>query len=168
MDVRTAACVCGKVKFEALGPPVVNVVCHCDGCQAAAHQIEALPQASPILDQYGGTPFAVYRDDRFACVAGAEFLQGHKLGDQAPTTRYVASCCNSAMYLKFGPGWWRSVYRGRFVDALPPLKWRHQTQHLPADAEPPTDLPTYRNFPFRLLARLSVARIAMMFGRRNG
>ncbi len=122
MQVRMAACVCGKVKFEAFGSPIVNVVCHCDDCQAAAHVIEALPHASPLLDEYGGTPFAVYRDDRFACVQGADLLQDHKLNEQAPTTRYVASCCNSGMYLKYAPGWWKSVYRGRFADALPPSK----------------------------------------------
>jgi hypothetical protein len=165
MQMRMAACVCGKVRFEALGSPVVNVVCHCDDCQTGAHAIEALPHASPLLDEYGGTPFAVYRDDRFACVQGEEFLQGHKLSDQAPTTRYVASCCNSGMYLKYAPGWWKSVYRGRFADALPPLKLRQQIQHLPAGVERPTDLPTYKGYPPRFLARLMMARVAMMFGR---
>lgn len=126
MQARMAACVCGKVQFEALGSPIVNVVCHCDDCQTGAHAIEALAHASPLLDEYGGTPLAVYRDDRFSCVRGAELLQGHKLNAQAPTTRYVASCCNSAMYLKYAPGWWKSVYRGRFAGALPPLRSRHQ------------------------------------------
>src|SRR5271155_466826 len=125
MQMRMAACACGKVQFKALGSPIVNSVCHCDDCQAGAHAIEVLPGASPLLDEYGGTPFAVYRDDRFSCVQGAELLQGHKLNEQAPTTRYVASCCNSGMYLKYAPGWWKSVYRGRFADALPPLKMRN-------------------------------------------
>ena len=168
MDVRTAACVCGKVQFKALGSPAVNSVCHCDDCQAGAREIEALPHASPILDEFGGTPFTVYRDDRFSCVQGAELLQGFKLGEQAPTTRYVASCCNSAMYLKYGPGWWKSVYRGRFVDALPPLVMRYQIEHLPAGVERPTDLPMYKGFPFRLLAKLIRARIAMTFARSKG
>lgn len=165
MDVRMAACVCGKVRFEALGRPTVNSVCHCDDCQAGAHEIEALAGASPILDEYGGTPFTVFRDDRFSCIQGAELLQGFKRGEQAPTTRYVASCCNSAMYLKYEPGWWKSVYRGRFADALPPLEMRYQIEHLPAGVESPTDLPTYKGFPRRLLAKLIWARIAMTFGR---
>jgi hypothetical protein len=164
MQMRRAACVCGKVQFEALGSPIANVVCHCDDCQSGSHAIEALPHASRILDQYGGTASAVYRDDRFACVQGEEFLQGHKLSEQAPTTRYVASCCNSGMYLKYAPGWWKSVYRGRFADALPPLELRQQIQHLPAGVERPTDLPTYKGYPSRFLARLMMARIAMMLG----
>ena len=167
MQVRTAACVCGKVKFEARGAPIANVVCHCDGCQAGAHAIEALPGASSILDEFGGTPFAVYRDDRFDCVQGSELLQGHKLKDDAPTTRYVASCCNSGMYLKFGPGWWASVYRGRFADALPPLLLRQQLKHLPAGVERPTDVPGYDGYPQRFLMRLMLARAAMMFARRK-
>jgi hypothetical protein len=165
MDVRMAACVCGKVQFRALGSPTVNSVCHCDDCQAGALEIEALLHASPMLDEYGGTPFTVYRDDRFSCVQGAELLQGHKLNEQAPTTRYVASCCNSAMYLKYAPGWWKSVYRGRFADALPPPEMRYQIEHLPAGVERPTDLPTYKGFPQRLLRKLIMARIAMAFGR---
>ena len=165
MDVRTAACTCGKVQFKALGSPAVSSVCHCDDCQAGARAIEALPHASPVLDEYGGTPFVVFRDDRFSCVQGEELLQGYKLGDQAPTTRYVASCCNSAMYLKYAPGWWKSVYRGRFADALPPPVMRYQIEHLPAGVEPPGDLPTYKGFPRRLLTKLVWARIGMAFGR---
>ena len=168
MQVRMAACACGKVRCEAIDSPIVNVVCHCDDCQAAAHAIEALPHASPILDEYGGTPLAVYRDDRFSCVEGAELLKSYKLNDKAPTTRYVASCCNSAMYLKFGPGWWKSVYRNRFPDALPPLEMRNQIKHLPAGVKRPTDLPTFQGYPPRLFAKLMLARVAMMFGRRNG
>ena len=167
MQVRTAACVCGKVQFKALGAPIVNAVCHCDDCQSAARAIEALPGASPILDEYGGTPFAVYRDDSFSCVQGEELLQGHKLKDEAPTTRTVASCCNSAMYLKFGPGWWKSAYRGRFADPLPPLQMRNQIKHLPAGVERPTDLPTYPGYPPRFIGRLMLARVAMMFARRR-
>ena len=164
MQVRTAVCVCGKVKFKALGSPVVNSVCHCDDCQAGAHAIEALPHAIPLRDEYGGTPFTVYRDARFSCIEGAELLQGHKLSEQAPTTRYVASCCNTGMYLKYEPGWWKSVYRGRFVDALPPLEMRYQIEHLPAGVERPTDLPTYKGFPGRLLRKLIMARVASAFG----
>lgn len=165
MDVRTAACTCGKVRLRAVGAPIVNSVCHCDDCQAGAHQIEALPNAAPLLDGYGGTPFAVYRNDRVSCVEGAELLQGFKLKDDAPTTRYVATCCNSGMYLKFGPGWWTSVYRGRFIDALPPLVMRFQTKFSPAGVDLPTDLPSYKGYPFGFIARLMRARIAMMFAR---
>jgi hypothetical protein len=152
------------VRCVALGSPIVNAVCHCDDCQNGAHVIEALPGASPILDKFGGTPFAVYRDDRFSCVEGAELLQAHKLKEDAPTTRHVASCCNSAMYLKFGPGWWTSVYRSRFVDALPPLAMRIQIKHLPADAQRPTDLPAYQAYPPQFMMKLMLARVAMMFG----
>lgn len=167
MQQRMASCACGKVQFKAFGRPAVSSVCHCDDCQAGARQIEALPHASRILDEYGGTPFVVFHDDRFSCVEGQELLQGFKLGDAAPTTRYVASCCNSAMYLKYAPGWWKSVYRGRFREAMPPPEMRYQIQHLPPGVKTPADLPTYKGFPFRLIAKLMLARVAVKFGRRK-
>jgi hypothetical protein len=47
---------------------------------------------------------------------------------------------------------------------LPPLKLRQQIQYLPAGVDRPTDLPTYKGYPLRFLARLMMARVAMMLG----
>ncbi|MGI9479485.1 MAG: hypothetical protein ACR2PI_22475, partial [Hyphomicrobiaceae bacterium] len=77
----------------------------------------------------------------------------------------VASCCNTAMYLKFRPGHWVSVYRGRFADDLPPIELRSQTQFRSTDAPFPDDAPRHRRFPLKLFGRLLVARWQMLVGR---
>ena len=35
-----AMCQCGKVKFEAIGPPILTVSCYCTSCQEAGRQFE--------------------------------------------------------------------------------------------------------------------------------
>ena len=61
-------------------------------------------------------------------------MQGHKIRMESATTRVVAACCNSAMFLNFEKGHWFSV---------------------------PSDVPSYSSFPFRFVAKLVAARIAM-------
>jgi hypothetical protein len=163
--VRTSRCSCGRVRCEGSGAPIVSAVCYCSDCQTGGHQIEALPDAPHVLDPDGGTPYLTYRDDRFACVEGAELLVGHKLKDDAPTQRFVASCCNSGMYLKFGPGHWTSAYRARFDDPLPPIEMRNKIAQRQSDLPLPQDAPSYRGYPGKLLWRLLTSRLAMMLGR---
>lgn len=117
------------------------------------------------MDADGGTPYLTYRDDRFSCVSGSELLVGHKLKESAPTTRFVASCCNSGMYLKYAPGHWVSAYQTRFNDDLPPIEMRTQTQCRKSATPIPQDAPAYRRFPMKLFGRLIAARLAMLFGR---
>jgi hypothetical protein len=105
MIERSASCVCGRVRLRLVGAPILSAACCCTDCQAGGRLIEAKPNAAAIRDEFGGTPYLIYRDDRFACVAGEDALEGIRLSPDAPTTRYVATCCNSGMYLKHGPGW---------------------------------------------------------------
>lgn len=163
--VRTAQCRCGRVTCEAAGAPILTAVCYCSDCQAGGRQIEALPGAPPVLDPDGGSDYLTYRDDRFACVKGADLLVGYRLRDDAPTRRFIASCCNSAMYLKFGPGHWVSAYRARFDAPLPPIEMRTNIARRQSDLPLPQDAPAYRKFPLRLFRRLLTARLAMLFGR---
>jgi hypothetical protein len=162
---RTARCRCGRVRCESAGRPIVGTVCYCDDCQAGGRQIEALPGAGPVLDPDGGTPLLCWRDDRFACVEGAELLVGYKLNETAPTQRFVASCCNSAMFLKFAPGHWTSSYRARFDDTPPPIEMRTKIERRHSDLPLPQDAPSYRGFPPRLIWRLLSARVAMALNR---
>lgn len=159
---RIATCACGSVQFKAAGEPILSAACYCDNCQAGAQMIEALPNATAVRDTFGGSPYLTYREDRWTCVKGENLLRSLKLTESAPTTRYVATCCNSGMYLKYGPGWWVSVYRVRFADP-PPLQMRTQTKFVAVTL--PQDVPIYRSFPVALFARLSAARVAMWFGR---
>ena len=165
---RRASCACGRVVLRLAGAPIVSASCCCSDCQAAGRLMEARPHAAPVRDGFGGTPYLVYRDDRIACVAGAEALEGFRLSDGAKTTRYVATCCNSGMYLKFAPGWWTSVYRGRVLGDPPPLTMINKVASLPPGEALPGDIPAYRGFPVRLFVRLLAARVAMTMARRVG
>ena len=106
-----------------------------------------------------------YRDDRFTCTAGETLLVDYRITERAPTRRVASSCCNSAIFLKFGPGHWVSAYRTRFEGEPPPLEMRTQTRFRRADAPLPDDVPSYRGFGPKLFARLISARIAMLLGR---
>jgi hypothetical protein len=164
MSARVASCQCGNVRFRAAGKPILGAVCYCDDCQAAAHRLEALPGAPPILTQGGGTPYILYRKDRFACLSGGEHLKDVRLRDGAPSRRIVATCCNTAMALDFEKGHWMSVYAPRFGADAPLLEMRIQTRFKPKDATLPSDLPVYASFPPKFMAKLLRARIAMLFG----
>ncbi|MES2097483.1 MAG: DUF6151 family protein [Pseudomonadota bacterium] len=163
--IRTSQCSCGRVRCEAAGAPILTAVCYCNDCQAGGHQIEALPGATAVLDPDGGSAYLTYRDDRFACVDGAALLVGYKLRDTAPTQRFVASCCNTAMFLKFAPGHWVSAYRAAFDPPLPAIEMRTNVAHRRSDLPLPQDAPSYQKFPLKLFARLLAARIAMLLGR---
>jgi hypothetical protein len=164
--VRQTSCLCGRVRCEAIGAPIVSVVCYCDDCQEGARRIEALPNAPRFRDDDGGTPLVVYRDDRFKCTSGEELLVSHKIKETSRTRRMTASCCNSALFLKFAPGFWVSAYRARFAgDDLPPIELRDQIEHRRADTPLPDDAPCYRGFPLRLFGKLIAARVAMLLGR---
>jgi hypothetical protein len=100
----TARCSCGSVELEAIGAPIMSAACYCDDCQEGARQIEALPNARPVRDPDGGTPYLLYPKDRVNCSRGAEFLQAYKIKEKSATNRVVATCCNSAMFLNFEKG----------------------------------------------------------------
>ena len=43
-----ATCQCGKVKLEALGPPILTGTCYCTSCQEAGRLFEQLAFAPPV------------------------------------------------------------------------------------------------------------------------
>jgi hypothetical protein len=163
-EERIASCDCGKVRFKATGKPIVSAVCYCADCQAGGRQLEEAGACNDVRDEWAGTAYLTYRDDRLSCLDGASLLDGFKISDRAPTTRFITTCCKSPMYLKHGPGWWTSVYRVRFGAAAPPLEMRNQTRHVRNREALPRDVPIYRSFPLSLFARLFAARLAMWLG----
>jgi len=77
----------------------------------------------------------------------------------------MASCCNSAMFLKYALGFWVSTYRARFNETdLPPLEMKIQIEHRRADSPLPNDAPCYRGIPMRLYMTGALARVAMLLG----
>jgi len=161
MEERIASCACGRVRLRLTGRPIIAAVCYCDDCQAGARQLEAAGAPPSFHDPWYGSPYVTMRDDRLAVAEGADRLAGHKLRDDAPTTRYLATCCQTPMYLKHRPGWWTSVYRSALGADAPALEMRSQVQHVADPVDLPTDLPTYRSFPLTLIVRLMAARLAI-------
>jgi len=161
-----ASCVCGRVAVEATDDPIVTAVCYCDDCQEGARRIEALSSAAAILEPGGGTPYLLFRKDRFSCTQGDTLLKGYKLKETSATNRVVATCCNSAMFVNFDKGpHWVSAYRARFQGDLPPVEMRIWTKFRRSDAELPGDAPNYSRFSLRLIMRLLASRVAMLFRR---
>lgn len=161
-----ARCSCGSVELEASGAPIVCTVCYCDDCQKGGRQIEALPNARPVLDPDGGTAHLLYRKDRVRCSKGALLMKGYKIKDGSASSRVVATCCNSAMMLKFDDSrHWVSMFRARFQGDIPPLQMRVQTKFKPGNSDLPNDVPSYPTYPLKFVAKLVAAKIAMVFHR---
>ena len=160
----SAACHCGKVKFEAAGPPILTGACYCTSCQEAGRRFEQLASAPPVLDPDGGTGVILYRKDRVRCVSGEEHLEERRLKPGSPTRRVLATCCNSPMFLDFTKGHWLSMYRNRFP-AAPPLEMQVMTRERRQGVELADDVPNYRGLSGRFMLKLIAAWIAMGFRR---
>ena len=165
-DSMIAACVCGSVEIQIVGTPITSVVCYCDDCQEGARQIEVLPGAPAILDSAGGSAYLVYRKDRVSCFKGAALLQPLKIRATSVTNRVIAACCNSAMLLNFDDSkHWIDIYRERVRGTAPPTQ-----MHLCARFKRPVqgasrDIPSYAGYPFKFVAQLAKARLAMSLAR---
>jgi len=163
-SVLIASCACGAVEFEGRGAPIVSLVCYCDDCREAARQLEALPNAPALRDGDGGTAYVVFRKDRADCTKGAAQLRKHKIKENSPTNRMVATCCNSTMLLGFDDSkHWVDLYRARVQGNAPPIEMRVCTKFATGDV--PKDVPGFAGYPFKFIAKLMAARIAMLFGR---
>jgi hypothetical protein len=164
--MRIARCSCGSVEIEALGTPITSAVCYCDSCQEGSRQIEALANADPILGPDGGTAYILYRKDRINYSKGAELLKGYKIEEKSTTSRVVATCCNSAMVMRFDDAkHWVPVYRARFHGDLPPLQWRICTKFKHESAEIPTDIPSSAMYPAGFVWKLLTSKLSMLLGR---
>ena len=160
-----ARCACGSVQLDVIGAPILSAACYCDDCQEGARQIEALPNARPVLDPDGGSAYLLYRKDRMNCSKGTEYLRDYRIKNESPTRRVVATCCNSAMLLDFQKGHWFSVYRARFEGNVPPLQMRIQTKFKPENRNISNDVPSYPTYPLKFIAKLMAARVAMLLHR---
>jgi hypothetical protein len=159
-----ARCACGKVELEATGEPITSVICYCDDCEAGAQQIEALPNAKGVREPGGGVGYLAYRKDRVRTQKGAELLRSYKIRQDSATNRMVATCCNAAVILTFDDSkHWVDVYRASAVGNVPPVHMQICTRYRRAGAVDPT-LPAFSRYPFRLVAKLVAARVAMLLG----
>jgi hypothetical protein len=156
-----ATCRCGKVRFEAVGAPILTCACYCVSCQEAGRRLEQLASAPPVLDPDGGTSAILYRKDRVQCVMGLEYLEEHRLKPESLTRRVVATCCNSAMFLDFTKGHWLSMYWNRFPTDAPALEIRVMTRDRRPGVELADDIPNHSGFSGKFMLKLIAAWIAM-------
>jgi hypothetical protein len=162
----TASCSCGSVELKVFGAPIVGSVCYCDDCQTGSRQIEALPNAGPVRDPDGGTAYILYRKDRIECAKGGALLKNYKIKESSATNRVVATCCNSAMFMSFDKGpFWVAAYRARFQGDPPPLQMRICTKFKPENVVLRNDVPSYRGYPLRLMAKLLASGATMLLRR---
>ncbi|MDM0110695.1 hypothetical protein QTI66_00960 [Variovorax sp. J22R133] len=158
------SCICGQVRLEVQGRPIVNAECCCNSCRTAGARLQALPSAPRIVDTHGATRFVLYRKDRVDFTKGAALLEAFRLTPESKTRRVVAICCNTPVYLDFQGGHWLSLYGCLWPrETLPALEMRTMTMDLPEGTALPDDVPNARRQSFAFMFRLLRAWIAMGF-----
>ena len=103
--MATITCACGKVHLEAVGSPMMSVICHCTSCRTAGREFDSRSRLAPIVDVSGGTPVVLWRKDRLKCIEGCESLEAYRLTPDSPSRRMVASCCDTPMFYLLGSNW---------------------------------------------------------------
>lgn len=158
------ACRCGRFKMEVEGSHIASVECLCSSCRKAGAVLNALPGASPVMDDKGATFFVMHRKDRAHILSGAEHLKAYRLSAGAPTQRVVAACCNTPVFLEFKGGHWLSLYGHLWTDSdRPPLEMRTMTGDLEHPASLPDDVPNLKRHSLAFYGRLFAAWVRMGF-----
>ena len=159
----TITCACGAVRLEAVGSPVMSVICNCTSCRTAGRELDSRSPVTPIVDVGGGTPVVLWRKDQIKCVQGCERLEAHRLAAESPSRRMVASCCATPMFGDFTKGFWVSIYRDR-IEGAPRPTMRVMTMDVPDDLELPDDgFPRFRGRPGRFMFKLLTTWTSMGF-----
>lgn len=163
-EVTTLACRCGKVRLDVSGTPIIASECYCTSCRTAGGRFEALPDAAPVLNERGGTPYVLCRKDRVAFMAGTELLREYRLTPDSPTRRVVASCCNTPIFTEFQNGHWLSLYARLWPEAeRPAMQLRTMVSDLPQGVVLDERLPNAKQQNLAFFARLLGAWLAMGF-----
>ena len=154
--VARGGCECGTVTFAASGKPIARVACHCDDCQTAAREL-----GPPEATGGAGTELILYREDRLEWSSGMEHLRDHRLTGDTATGRVVAGCSGAFILIRFDDSkHWVSIHRARFGSDAPPLEWRICTR-FEADRDLiPDDVPAFKSYPARFIARLLLSGLA--------
>lgn len=160
-------CNCSKVEIQVFGKPILANICHCDDCQKGSLQIEDLHGAPKILDQNGGTSYVLYRKDRVRFIKGKKYLKETRIDKEIRTRRVIAACCNSPMFLDFEPGHWISLYHQQFHFPEPNIEMHVQTRFVPINRKIEGHIPKYNAFPLKMMMKLIIARIHMMFSKTS-
>jgi hypothetical protein len=165
-DPVSPQCSCGAVVLALRGAPIGSFACYCDTCQEGSRRIEALPHAPAVREPDGGTEYVLYRKDRVAYAKGQELVKGYKLEQSPKTNRVVATCCNSAMMMRFDDArHWIPIYRARFGPNAPAIQMRICTSFLPKSEILPNDVPSHPDYAPSFMMKLLASGVAMLFRR---
>ncbi len=164
--MREVQCACGAVAVALQGTPIGSFACYCDTCQEGSRRLEELPNASALREPDGGTAYVIYRKDRVAYTKGQERVHGYALEQRPKTQRVVATCCNSALLMRFDDArHWVALYHARFGPDAPPIERRICTRFLSNAEALPNDVPSHPDYPPAFMLKLLRAGIAMLFRR---
>lgn len=164
LRLRTAACTCGQVAFEAKGEPIVTAACYCTSCQTAGESLETRLSAPSVLETDGGTGYLLFRKDRVRCLRGQAHLREYRLAPTSKTRRVIATCCNAPIFLELSGGHWLSIYKDRFAKADQlALEMRTMVRDRRPDVAFTDALPSYKTHSGRFMWRLLTAWAAMGF-----
>ena len=157
-------CVCGEVRLEVTGSPILVAECLCNSCRAAAARLAALPGAADIRTPHGATPAAEYRKDRVRFLSGAEHMGEFRLSADTGSRRVVATCCNTPLFLELKGAHWLSLYLHLWPDGdRPDPELRTMTRDLGDASGLPDDIPNLKTHSPSFFAKLLGAWIAMGF-----
>ena len=163
-DVRKLSCRCGKVALALEGVPFMVVECCCNSCRDAGERFLKLSRDASTFAENGTVPFVMQRNDRLTIISGEEHLAVHRLNDKATTSRVVATCCNTPMYLQMKGGHWASVYGTLWEDdQRPAAQMRTLTVDFPDPAALSTDIPNLKTHSLPFYWRLFIAWVRMRF-----
>jgi hypothetical protein len=145
---------------------MMSVACYCDTCQEGSSRIEGLPGAPSVREPHGGTEYVLYRKDRVAYVTGYELVKDYKLERNLKTNRVVASCCNSAIMMRFDDArHWVPIYRARLEPNAPEIQMRICTSFLRESVVLPDDVPAHRAYPAAFVRTLLSSWVGMLLRR---
>jgi|GEM_PF-102854 len=162
-SVATITCACGAVSIEAVGAPLMCVICNCESCRTAGRELDSRSPVAPIVDASGGTAVVLWRKDQLKCVRGSDKWAAHRLSPGSPSRRMFTSCCGTPIFGDFTKGFWASIYRDRIPDAPKP-SMRVMMSDAPDDVALPDDgLPRFRNRPGKFLLKLLTTWASMGF-----
>lgn len=161
-DATHLQCSCGQTKLQMTGYPILVTECHCDSCREAASRMTALPGASDIRAENGGTCCAEVRKDRLRVTAGEENLRAFRVSPDAELHRVIATCYNTPLFFEMKGAHWVSVYLSLWPEENRPAPdVRTMTGDLDDPSTLPSDIPNLKSHSIGFYAKLFTAWVAM-------
>lgn len=144
------------------------VECCCNSCREAGERFLAFTPEASTFAENGTVPFVMQRNDRVSITSGMQHLAVHRLNEQATTSRVLATCCKTPLYLQMKGGHWVSIYGTLWQgDQRPAPQMRTLTIDCPDEAALSTDIPNLKTHSLAFYWRLFKAWAGMGFRERR-